>query len=133
MYILLILLLAIGAFVALLSLREPVFRGKSTKWLRPFYLWIFPPTELYKRTKLREVDLTKRERVDFEFAPKYSGEYEIGVIVDRKIEMPAKTYNHGFCGAILVYPIDMKSSSRNFGSNPLPLVDVNSNAFTFAT
>ena len=101
MYILLILLLAIGAIVTLLSLREPVLRGNSPKWLRPFYLWIFPPTELYMRTKLREVDLTKRERVEFEFAPKYSGEYEIGVIVDRKIEMPKKTYDIGFSGAIL--------------------------------
>src|SRR5437879_7020496 len=133
MYILLILLLAIGAFVALLSLREPVLRGKLPKWLRPFYLWIFPPTEFYMRTKLREVDLTKRERVEFEFAPKYPGEYEIGVIVDRKIEMPAKTYNLGFSGAILVYPVDRKSSSRNIGSNPLPWWDVNSNGFAFAT
>ena len=133
MYILLILLLVIGAFVALLSLREPVLRGNSPKWLRPFYLWIFPPSELYKRTKLRDVDLSKRESVEFEFAPKYSGEYEIGVIVDRKIEMPKKTYNFGFSGAILVYPDDKKSSSRNIGSNPLPWWDVNSNGFAFAT
>jgi len=133
MYILLFLLLAIGAFVALLSLREPVLRGNSPKWLRPFYLWIFPPPELYKRTKIRNVDLTKRESVEFEFAPKYSGEYEIGVMVDRNIEMPAKTYNFGFAGAILVYPVDRKSSSRNIGSNPLPWWDVDANGFAFAT
>src|SRR3989442_14951754 len=117
MYILLILLLAIGAFVALLSLREPVLRGNSPKWLRPVYLWIFPPTELYKRTKIRDVGLTKRERVEFEFAPKYSGEYQIGVTADPKIEMPARTYNLGHSGAIRQYPVDRKSASRNIGSN----------------
>jgi hypothetical protein len=133
MLVVVILAIAFGVFVGLVLLRQPVLRGSSPRWLRPFYLWIFPPDDLFVRTELKVVNLEKQGNIDFEFSPKYVGEYEIGVIAERKIEMPKKSYNFGFAGTILAYSGEKKCWSRNVGPNPLPWWDISSNGFALST
>jgi hypothetical protein len=131
-----VLVTLVGAVLALVVivwlLREPVLRGNSPSWLRPFYLWFFPPVGFYERIKLVPIDFSAPGNFEFQFSPRYVGDHEIGVIVDRKITMPKKSYDFDFSGVLGAAQGETKLWSRTVGLGPLPWWDANSNGFVFA-
>jgi hypothetical protein len=131
MYILAAFAFVVGLVVAVRLLREPVLRGGSPKWLRPLYLWIFPPVGFYKRVGIAPVDFAKRGHFEFEYAPRYVGVYEIGVIVDRKVPMVLPSNDLGFSAVIFGQQGGKHSWSGSISSIPYPWWNVDASGFAF--
>ena len=133
MYSVLAVVLIIALIVVTLRLlREPVLRGDVLKKLRPLYLGFFPPPGLYDRIKMGSFDLSQPGMLEFEYAPTYVGEYQIGLLVDRKIEMPKDTYDFGMSAKITTQSRRGPHWACDVGRNPMPWWGTNSNGFTLA-
>jgi len=128
-----IVVLVVLCTVALRVLREPVLRGGAPRWLRPVYLWIFPPVGLYERVRVAAVDISSQASTRFEYSPKYVGVYEMGLIVDRNILMPKKSYDFGLTAVLSVDCGGKDLWTRVVGPDALPWWDANCNGFTLAT
>ena len=132
-FLLTAILLVVFSVLALRLLRGPVLRGKALVWFRPFYLWIYPPRGLYERFEVGRVDLSKPGVLTFEYSPKYFGEYEVGILVERRIQMPKKSYDFGFSGTITALVKNAAAWTTKVGTNPLPWWGPDSSGFTLAT
>ena len=127
-----VVIIIVMIVVALRLLREPVLRGDIFAGLRPLYLGFFPPPGLYDRTQMGSLDLSRPGILEFEYTPSYIGEYQIGVLVDRKIEMPKDTYDFGMSAMITAQSKYGSQWARDVGRNPLPWWGTSSNGFTLA-
>ena len=125
--------LVVLGFLTLRLLRGPVLRGKALSWFRPFYLWIYPPAGLYDRIEVGHVDLSRPGVLKFEFSPKYSGEHELGISAERRIEMPKKSYDFGLTGTVTALANGVVCWTKSVGSNPLPWWGSSASGFTLAT
>jgi hypothetical protein len=71
-------------------IRIPVLKGKLCAPLRPWYLLIFPPEDLYAFLAETTIIPDESNKVyRFEFSAKYIGTYQIGFITAERIPLPS--------------------------------------------
>lgn len=107
--------------VAIAVARQPILEGRYAESVRPLYMLITPPTDLYAPLAVSPAVLDeKTASYRFVIEHKYAGTHELGVSVEKQIPMPVRTYDWGARYRV-VFSVEGKPiKTEIFGANPSP-------------
>ncbi len=117
--------------VTLTVARQSVLEGRYLESVRPLYMLIAPPADLYKPLAISPAVLdVNAARYHFSFEHKYAGTHELGISVEKQIPMPVKTYAWGAQYQV-VFSVDGEILKTEIvGANPSPWWSQNSSGFS---
>lgn len=124
------LVLAIILFVVLS--RQAVVEGRAFNALRPFYLLLFPPRDLYRPLLDLPIDVGQRGTYTVEFTNPYVGRYAFVFEVQAAVEMASKGYTYDGYLTIRVSQAGRDILSWNPGRNLIPYWSSSGSGFILA-
>lgn len=118
--------------VAIAAARQPILEGRYLGVIRPLYMLIAPPADLYTPLVISPAVLdVSSASYRFAFEHKYAGAHEFGISVQKPVLMSVKTYDWGARYRV-VFSVEGKILKTEIvGLNPSPWWRQNGSGFFF--
>jgi hypothetical protein len=109
--------------------RQAVLEGRAFPVLRPLYLLLLPPSDLYKPLVELSIDLTGSNKFEAKFEHRYAGLYVVALAVEHRIDMASKGYSFDGELVLEVSSSDARQFTRVLGQELSPYWSASKNGF----
>jgi hypothetical protein len=117
------------AVIFVYAVRQPVLEGRVFPVLRPLFLLLFPPSDLYRPLVEIPIDLTDTTKVEAQFEHRYAGLYVVALAVEHRIDIGTRGYSFDGELVLEVSASDTFQFTRALGQELSPYWSASKNGF----